>query len=186
MSEKGFINPGTPILADNPTQPYIMGDGGITDTVSAHIADIVEDRAPDIFARSATQNAISGTARLISDITFDGRTREIGLAGLNCANYFVVYETVVAGTVNVNTQVNGASKGNHTAYGNAGNFSIEYLQRIGQYGAMCETASVGSRGALNIHTNTVANVDLSDGINELLFVFDAAPASGNKMKVWCM
>ena len=48
MSNKGYVNWGTPILADNNNAPYIRDEGGITDTVSEHIVDIIEDHVEEI------------------------------------------------------------------------------------------------------------------------------------------
>lgn len=68
-SEKGFINPNTAILCDEPAKPYIRSEGGITDVVSDHITDIIADQAHEIFDTDEVKEAIDGTAVLIQTIT---------------------------------------------------------------------------------------------------------------------
>lgn len=47
---KGYVNKETRILADNVNAPHIYDEGGVTDTVSKHIVDIIDDHKEEIRA----------------------------------------------------------------------------------------------------------------------------------------
>lgn len=67
MANKGFVNPDTKIMADDPVQPYIMDAGGVTDAVGAHIADIIDDRAEEIFT-DEKENTFREVKRVVGSV----------------------------------------------------------------------------------------------------------------------
>lgn len=54
----GYINKERKIFADDVNNPHIHDNGGITDIVSEHIADIVDDNAEEVFTKENTVNEI--------------------------------------------------------------------------------------------------------------------------------
>ena len=67
MASKGYVNKDTRILADNVNAPHIFDEGGVTDTVSEHIVDIIDDHKEELIATAENVGLVKAGSGLSID-----------------------------------------------------------------------------------------------------------------------